>query len=128
MGENKLISKQYKEVKLCKQTIDSFRERFSAIKSLCANTQFNFSDLQCVKQVIKDKRQDNFSVNKIVTFLSDLLQQFDTRFCDFKKLELFFNVFENPFEANPVPIELQFEVDLLKNNPLLRDLFQKSSN
>ena len=128
MGTDKLISEQYKEVKLCKQTIVSFSERFKTIQSLSINTQFDFSDLQCVEKVIEEKRQNNFSVGKIVTFLRDLLDQFDTRFSDFKQQELFFDVFENPFEASPVPIELQFEVRLLKSDPFQRDLFQKSSN
>ncbi|KAI6661857.1 General transcription factor II-I repeat domain-containing protein 2-like [Oopsacas minuta] len=108
-GKNKLIHELY-------ATIRSFEMKLALFKLQLKNN--NFSHFPALKS------QDSADGNKYAEIISNLQENFDTRFGDFRNQQQSFEIFAQPFSFDPqyAPQELQLElIDLQSSIDLKAD-------
>ena len=109
-GSKQVITVMYDSVK-------SFRCKLSLwAKQLELNNLAHFPALQSLPQVEPERVKDYSAI------VSQLLEEFDRRFCEFRAIEPQFSLFSTPVtvDAESVPVELQMEVVDLQCDTILK--------
>jgi len=112
-GSKQVITVMYDSVK-------SFRCKLSLwAKQLELNNLAHFPALQSLPQVEPERVKDYSAI------VSQLLEEFDRRFCEFRAIEPQFSLFSTPFtvDAESVPVELQMEVVDLQCDSILKQKY-----
>jgi len=101
-GKDQIITQMFDHIK-------SFKVKLSLWNKQISNGNFiHFHALKSLKKVEPNCLTDYSRV------LNELLQQFDTRFKDFKALEIQFNIFSTPFSVDVESVDEDIQMELVE--------------